>query len=112
VVIKRGTTVEFGGDVLWRNLPKDEYLKYSNFFDFPPGLVLLDSPEGRQIDEDCRRAKQLEAEKAKAAKDAIRAAGDKWYQKPVGIVVLSVVGVVLGALALGFLAHYIPQWIH
>jgi hypothetical protein len=49
VVIKRGAIVEFGGDVLWQDLPKDEYQKYSNFFNYPPALVLFDSSEGKQL---------------------------------------------------------------
>ena len=112
VTIKRGTVVDFGGDVPWRNLPKDEYLKYSNFFDSPPSLVLLDSPEGQQVLADVQRVEKLEAEKMKKVQDDIAAAKPKWHQSPSGQIVIAVAAIVLGALILGVLAHYIPQWIH
>jgi hypothetical protein len=110
--VKKGTIVEIDGDLPFEKLPKEEYLKYSNFFIFPPYLVPLDSDQGRQIQADVEGAKELEAEKMKAAHDAISARTPKWYQKPVGIVLLGAIAIVVAAFALGLLSHFFPRWFH
>jgi len=104
--------VDIGGDLPVTKLPKDEYLKYSNLFDYPPRLVLLDSPDGQQVLADVQRVAKLEAEKMKKVQDDIAAAKPKWHQSPSGQIIVAAAAIVLAALILGFLAHYIPQWIH
>jgi hypothetical protein len=108
VTIKRGTVVDFGGDVLWKNLPQEEYLKYSSFFSQPPALVLLDSPEGRLIWDDGQRLKN--AEDAKRAENSRQHSKRTAEKIKIGVVVILVGAAIIAWITI--LAEYIPKWIH
>ena len=108
VTIKRGTEVDFGGDVLWKNLPQEDYLKYSNLFSHPPALVLLDSPEGQEVLKECQRLKN--AEDAKRAESATKDSNENAKKIKLYVAIGLIVAATIAWLTL--FAEYIPKWIH
>jgi len=93
--VKRGDVVDIGGELPIEKLPKEQYLLYSNFIS---RLFLLDSDQGRQIQADCQRLKNLELEK-KRAESARNRPHKYWYEKPIGLIgIFTFIGVVVGVV--------------
>lgn len=107
--VERGTVFSIGGDLPFEKLSKDEHMLHGQLSHC---ICPLDSEEGKQILAEVEAQKKLEAEKVKTAHDAIRATADKWYQKPVGIVLLATLGIVLATIIVGILSHFFPRFFH
>jgi len=64
-----------------------------------------------EVSAEIERLKKMEDE-MKRAEHARKAASKNWYEKPVGIITISVIGAVIVLFIAALLAHYWPKWFH
>jgi hypothetical protein len=64
-----------------------------------------------EVSAEIERLKKM-ADEMKRAERARKAASKNWYEKPVGIITISVIGAVIVLFIAALLAHYWPTWFH
>ena len=84
------------------------HIEKSHNFLFKGGTIVGDKGMTVKDSHDFNVEDTKVIESSKPPNDDPSSASDKWYQKPIGIVILTVAGIVVAAVVIAILHNYFP----